>query len=370
MTTPEPQSPAAAPRPASGWALRIGTLAGIPLRVHATFLLLLVWFGHLSHTRTGDALGGIVFLLLIFLCVVLHELGHALAARRFGVRTREIVLYPIGGIARLEGMPSGWAELWIALAGPAVNLVLAAVLLVFVLFGPVPWPAGAEEMLGRGGLLPRLLVANVILFTFNLLPAFPMDGGRVLRAGLSLALPESRATTIAARVGQAMAVGFAILGALTGNVILFLIALFVYLGASQEAAFARRRVRLAGLRARDVMLEAPVLLAPHATLGQALERLVAAGQRDFPVVDGWGRLAGVLPSSTLLSALERFGPEASVLDVMHRQVPAVPPEAGLERVLECLQSAPHLPVVVVRDEGPLGLITTDSLGAALRARSS
>lgn len=208
-----------------------------PQRFHATFLLMLGWEAlrhYRAHGDPAEAMGGVVFILLLFGVVALHELGHALAARRFGIRTRDITLLPIGGVARLERMPSDpGQELVIALAGPAVNFVLAAGIYFILELGRRPSPLGEALQVG-GDFLDRLFWVNVSLAVFNLLPAFPMDGGRVLRAVLAMRLDYVRATQVAAVIGQGMALLFGLLG-LFYNPFLVLIAVFVWLGAAEEA---------------------------------------------------------------------------------------------------------------------------------------
>ena len=180
---------------ATGGAFRVGTALGIPIRIHFTFFLLLLWFGMASASTGEGFLTGVVFILLLFGCVVLHELGHAAMAKRFGVETREIVLYPIGGVARLDRIPSGKAELLIALAGPLVNLVLAGMLVAWLVVRQVQISFSPQDLLAGGApVVWQLLTANLTLFFFNLVPAFPMDGGRILRAILSMYAGQEKAT--------------------------------------------------------------------------------------------------------------------------------------------------------------------------------
>ena len=359
-------------RPLAPWSLRIGTLLGIPIRVHITFLLLLFWFGAMAEEEGRGFLGGISFLLLLFGCVVLHELGHATMARRYGVKTSEIVLYPIGGIARLDRIPSGRAELLIALAGPAVNLVLAALIFAGLQLADGHAPGTTGEAVARAPLGWQLLAANVTLFVFNLVPAFPMDGGRVLRASLSIFLGQSRATTIAARVGQGLAILFAAYAVLQrpANVTLLFIAVFVFLGAGQEDAYQRGRAAVVGLTARSAMISRFERLAPQDSLGRAAELLLATHQQDFPVVDIWGRVAGVLSRSTLLSALAAGGRDVPVLEAMEREVTIVAPETPLEDVLARLQARPLQPILVVGVEGLEGMITLENFGELLAVSRS
>ncbi len=345
----------------SGWSLQIGTALGIPIRIHLTFLLLLLWFGFAATARGDSPVRAIVFLLLLFACVALHELGHAAMAMRFGVRTREIVLYPIGGVARLENIPQGKAELLIALAGPATNLALAAVLLVAILALGMPLLPGPEAVFSPGNLLHQLLLANVVLFAFNLVPAFPMDGGRVLRAALTLAMPADRATSIAATIGQGIALLGGTAGALSGNWMLVFIAVFVFLGASQEGAFFRQRAMVVGRTAREAMITRFETLAPQESLGRAADVLLATHQQDFPVVDAWRRVAGVLSRTALMKGLAREGAGGAVLDAMSREVSSVQPTADLEEVLRILQADPSIPVLVMDGEELAGMITLENL---------
>jgi Zn-dependent protease len=231
-------------------AWQIGRVAGIVVQVHWTFLLLIGWVV-LMHTRAGggvgDALRGVALTLAVFVCVVLHEFGHALTARRFGIGTRDITLLPIGGLARLARMPDDpRQELAVAAAGPAVNVVLAAgiagVLVVTGRYAPV-----TEVTLVGSRFLDQLLMINVVLVVFNLLPAFPMDGGRVLRALLALRLPYLQATRWAAYTGQTIAVALGFTGVTLRSPFLVLIALFVFSGARAEARIVEMRARLTGM---------------------------------------------------------------------------------------------------------------------------
>lgn len=357
-TNRTPGTPAA---PDTTWALQIGTVLGIPIRIHLTFLLLLFWFGFAATARGESPVRAIVFLLLLFACVALHELGHAVMAGRFGVRTGEIVLYPIGGVARLESIPQGKAELLIALAGPAVNLGLALLLVVVMLAAGQPLVVDAERVLERGSLLQQLLAANVTLFLFNLLPAFPMDGGRVLRAALTLRLPPERATAIAATIGQGLALVGGLAGVLIGNWVLIFIAVFVFLGASQEALFFQQRAAVIGHTAREAMITRFETLAPQDTLERAAQVLLASHQQDFPVLDAWQRVAGMLSRTALMHGLATDGPGGAVLSVMERQPRVVDPSLPLEDVLKLFQVDPKGPLLVLEHDTIAGMITLENL---------
>jgi len=305
------------------WSVKLGRFAGIDVFVHATFVLLLVWFGYVSWVSTGTVAGvaaGLSFILSLFLCVVLHEYGHALTARRFGIRTRHITLLPIGGVAMLEAMPSDpRQEILVALAGPAVNFAIAAGL--YLVLGVAERPGTLVNLgLGPSALVANLIVANLMLAVFNLLPAFPMDGGRVLRAVLSLRMDRVRATRWAARVGQALAVGLGVLG-LLGNPLLILIAVFVWIGAGAEAGAVEAAARPDRLPAGRVMATRFGTLAAGEPLGQAADRAVAGHQTDFPVMDN-GKLVGVASRGAILRGQRDLGPETTVASVMERPVTA------------------------------------------------
>ena len=257
------------------WSFKLAEPFGIGVYVHASFLLIVAWvaLGQMgAGGGLGAVLGSVVFLLAIFACVVLHELGHALAARRYGIRTRDIILLPIGGVARLERMPEKpEQELVVAIAGPLVNVGIAAALGAWLTLTGAVVP-GASVGLTGGAFLERLLVVNLGLVVFNLLPAFPMDGGRVLRALLAMRLGLLRATRIAGTVGKVMAGLFAVLG-LFFNPFLLLIALFIWTGATQETLVAEARARRADAWARRPIV-VPVAVGPDESR-DTRERLAA-----------------------------------------------------------------------------------------------
>ena len=329
---------------AAAGAFRIGTVFGIPIRIHFSFLLLLIWFGVGSAQVGKGFLDGVVMILLVLVCVVLHELGHAAAGHRFGVRTREIVLYPIGGVARMDRMPAGMAEFWIALAGPAVNFFLGSTALLFLFGSGQFWTFGAQGLeFAESPLLGRFAFINLALFAFNLfIPAFPMDGGRALRAGLSVFLGQTRATRIAARIGQGVAVLMAIVAIVPPlNPFLLLVAFFVFVGAGQEAAYERSRSAVAGLTARNAMITRYETIAPQESLGRAAELLLRAsaglsGRRCLG--KGGGPPVSRRPARRARGARRA---RACRLEVMDREAQTVPVDLPLEAVLRYLQSRPQ-----------------------------
>lgn len=356
------------------WSVKIAKIAGIEVRVHLTFLLLLAWVGYLYHKLGGPpaAAAGIVFVLLVFLCVVLHEFGHAMAARAFGIRTPDITLLPIGGVARLQRMPDEpWQELVVALAGPAVNVVIAS-----VLFALLP-AMGPEELLAIvadpvGPVLPKVAVVNVVLVVFNMIPAFPMDGGRVLRSLLAMVAGHARATMVAARVGQVLAFGFGILGLFSSppNPILILIAVFVYFGASQENAMAQLKDATAGLRVADAMVTEMATLSERDTIDHAIEALLRTSQHEFPVLDDAGRVLGILTREPMIRALRDTGPETPVARVMRACRQTAHPQDRFDGAFRLMQESgcPALPVV--DGTGRLvGLVTPENVGELMMVRS-
>jgi stage IV sporulation protein FB len=347
------------------WSFPIGTVQGTTVRIHLTFLLLLLWIGGsgFAHGGAREAMASIVFVCLLFLCVLLHEFGHVAAARRYGVRTPDITLLPIGGVAEMERIPEKpQEELVVALAGPAVNLGIAA--LLFLALGGLPPMQAAAELHSPGqGILERLAWVNVTLFLFNLIPAFPMDGGRVLRAFLAFRMGHVKATQRAATVGQVVAFGLGLLGLFGGNPLLVFIALFVYLGASSEAHAVKMREVGRGVPVSAAMITRFEALSPNARIAEAVALLIATTQHEFPVVDGAGRLRGVLTRDAMILALQQHGPDAPVLDAMRREIPLVQMRQCLSDAMEALQASGAPAVGVIDPEGRLaGLVTQETLG--------
>lgn len=348
------------------WSWKVGHLAGIDLRIHATFLLLIGWIGA-SYWIAGKSmaamLAGVGFIVALFACVVFHEMGHAMAARNFGIRTRDITLLPIGGLARLERMPEEpKQELWIALAGPAVNVAIAAALYVW-LFLTHAWEPFSHLRVATGPFVERLFLANVSLVLFNLIPAFPMDGGRVLRALLATRMTYPKATQIAASVGQGLAFAFGIIGLFT-NPMLLLIGVFIWIGAGQEAGAVQVKSALSGTPAGAAMLTDFDTLQAGETLAVAVRLTLKGSQRDFPVIDR-GRVAGILTGADLVAALEDYGEDYPVTLAMRREFPVAEPGELLEAIFQRLQECGCGAVPVLNNGRLVGLLTLDNLGEYL-----
>lgn len=344
------------------WSLKIGQIAGIKILVHWTFLLLLGWIFLLnwqSSHEFGAALFGVILVLALFACVVLHELGHALTARHFGVQTRDITLLPIGGVARLDRIPrEPMQEFWVALAGPAVNVAIAGLLwLGFSVAGAQPLTHFQELSRLFWG---QLMYANMILVAFNLLPAFPMDGGRVLRALLATRLEYARATTIAARIGQVIAILFGLLGLLVSPILLF-VGLFVFLAAGGEARSVRLTTPMKDSKVQEAMITRFHSLSVDDPLNVAVNELLSGSQQDFPVVQDGQEVVGLLGRNELVQALAEKGPNARVGEAMRSDCPLITEYDKLEDCYEILRRDGCSTLPVVRQGRLIGLITLENL---------
>lgn len=363
-----------------GSSITLFRIFGIDLKVHWSFILILVWGAFIYSSGPGGpvigALYGVVIILFLFVCVVLHELGHAVTAKYFKVNVPTITLLPIGGVAQLERMPDKpLQEFLIAVAGPLVNFVLAVLLLPVAAVviglgmnngtmggGFMDWIA-QMQIPSFSGLVIYLTVTNVVLGIFNLLPAFPMDGGRILRALLALGLPYVRATRIAVYVGRFMAILFAIWGIMGGGIFMLLIAFFVYVGGGSELEAVESRAVLKRVPAASALNADALELFASERLSRAVELIMSTYQADFPVLDLSGRFVGVLTRSRLVAALREVGEEGRVVDAMvpAAQIPTCAPTSSLADVWEKIMQS-RSSVVAVMDRGQFeGLLTLADL---------
>jgi Zn-dependent protease len=349
-----------------GWSLTIGKFAGVAVRVHITFWLLIVWIG-ISAAREGGiaaAAQSVTFILALFACVTAHEFGHILVARRFGIETREVTLLPIGGVASLQRMPDTPArEMAVALAGPAVNVVIAAVLILAL------GSLGALRIDALGNpassLLARLAAANLVLAVFNLIPAFPMDGGRVLHALLALRMSEARATEIAAKIGQGCAFALGFLG-LFGNPMLLFVAIFVYAAAAEEAAASQLKQGLKGLSVADLMETRIATLPLGASLQEALDVALTTEQAHFPMVDAFRKPMALASRAALLGAVQSREPGEAAESVAETPAATISATARAEQAFERLQSGESSTLCVVDAGGALvGILPRSALAEAM-----
>lgn len=356
-TTPSPDVPGA------GRAFR---LFGVPIRLHFTFVLFVIFLVVLGFGGSQSGLANAVYLFVLFGCVLLHELGHALVARRYGIRTAEIVMFPIGGVSRLERQPQPKEEFWIALAGPLVNLLIAGGLYAFLTWQQRPVNPENISPPTDENLALRVLFGNLILAGFNLLPAFPMDGGRVLRALLARHRGPDEATRAAAVAGRMLAIAMGLYGLLAGNFLLVFVAFFVYLGAAQEGAAAVGRILTHGIPVRLAMVTDFRTLPHGSTIGDAANLLLATSQQDFPVVHA-DEVIGLLGRSALVRGMAVEGVQAYVSSVMSRDFVRLSPDMDLAEALPLVAQAGSCALVM--EEGRLlGLLTSENLTEFLLLR--
>jgi len=354
------------------WSVNIGSIAGTAIRIHFTFLLFLAWIFIASWISGGPeaAWNGLLFMILLFACVLAHEFGHIFVARRFGVPTPDVTLLPIGGVARLARIPEAPVEeLLIAIAGPLVNVAIAFALVVLMGADLTPQRLAIVDST-HVSMVDRLAAVNIFLAVFNLIPAFPMDGGRVLRALLAIRLGHIRATEIAAKIGQLVAFALGFIG-LFGNPILVFIAIFVYLAASSEAQLVAIRAMSRDVPVSAAMMTEFATLTPDEHIDEAVETLLRTSQTEFPVVDAERRLVGLLDRGGMIRALKELGPDARVADAMATNIPTIGHRRCLEEAFRILQEASAPAVGVVDAAGRLvGLITSETIGEMLMVQDA
>lgn len=347
------------------WSLNLGKIAGIRMSVHWTFIILIGWI-FFMHYRMGhdtqQALMGVLFIIALFVCVTLHELGHALTAKRFNIITESITLLPIGGLARMEKMPDKpIQELWVAIAGPLVNIAIAIGLYAYLMFtNKIPPLIDLEHMQLHGaGFWFNLLIANIILALFNLIPAFPMDGGRVLRALLALKLERTKATKIAAGIGQFLAIAFVFLGFFS-NIWLVFIGVFIYLGAGAESAHETTKHALSGHKVKDVLMLQYSSLLPDDTLDKAVYLLLNGQDREFIVADT-NKVYGILTRNELIRGLSEHGKTAAVSNVMRKDFITYHPETQLQEVYQKMMTSGCVVGPVILNGKLLGIVDKENI---------
>ncbi len=348
------------------WSFPVARISGIQVRIHLTFILFLGWIGFRDGMEGGwvSALSGVTFILLIFSCILMHEFGHALAARRYGIRTPDITLMPIGGLARLERIPEKpGQEIVVAIGGPLVSALLA---LVFGVLSGFVLPALDGEIQSWSMLWSKLFAINAGLLFFNLLPVFPMDGGRVFRALLATTMSYQKSTRVAAAVGQGFAVLLGMGGLYLSAPMLVFVAVFVFLGAGSEAAQVDLKEASRGLRVRDAMLTAFARLPLDATLADAVDLLLHASQHTFPLVDEGGQCVALLTRNRLIEGLNLAGPMGMALEYARTDLPPVGPTQLLSHACRVMQEH-QSPALPVQDEDGrlLGVFTQENLSELL-----
>lgn len=345
------------------YSLYLGNISGIKISVHWTFLILIFWI-IFSNVRSGltfnEIVWSVTFVLTIFLCVILHELGHALTAQRFKIKTKEISILPIGGVAQLESIPEKpKEELLVALAGPAVNIVIAAILYPFVTLGREIEALGTLSRIGPENFLLALMSINLWLALFNLIPAFPMDGGRVLRALLAFRLSHAKATAIAASIGQILAMVFVFLGFFYNPFLIF-IGFFIFLGAQSEAAYAQSKLMLKGFTVNDVVMKEIPSIDVNASVKEAAAKLLESQNKNFVVYENVTPV-GTLSRDQIIKALGENGESASVAKVKDEDMVILSPDMPLEDAWLKLQQEKKPFMLVMRDGRLEGVVDRENV---------
>lgn len=346
------------------WSLRIARVAGIDVFVHWTFVLLIGWIviSNLGAGRTvGESMWSVWFVLLLFVCVVLHEYGHALTGRRYGIKTKNIVLLPIGGVANMEKMPDKpIQELWVALAGPAVNVAIAGVLgTILFLQGNLRAPETPDTAISAGNLLFNLFIVNIWLALFNLIPAFPMDGGRVLRALLAMRYDRARATNIAAKLGQLLGIVFISIG-LFYNTWLIFIGIFIFLGAGSEANYESTQAVLANYKVGDVLMHHYTTLHVWDRLDHAVALLLDGQEKEF-LVEEDNKIVGILTRDGIIRGLQQYDKDTTVGRIANPHVANLTPETSLREAYETMLKEGLSICPVFSGETLLGVLNQENI---------
>lgn len=338
----------------------------VPVRFHFSFLVLLAFLVAMGVAGGASAALTAWYIVALFVSVLFHELGHVVVARLFGISTSSITLYPIGGVSKLEKQPTPKQEVFISLAGPLVNLIIGGA--IFAYLAAHNWVLNAEQManLSEGNLLQRIAVGNLILAGFNLIPAFPMDGGRALRGMLAVWTSPEDATHAAAVAGQWFAFAIAFYALFTTQFLLIVIAFFLYLGATQEDAVAVGRKLLHGVPVRAAMVTDFHTLSHGNSLQDAADLLLSTSQHDFPVVVG-NQVIGVLDKSSLLQTMATEGPNTYVAGAMDRNFMTLDPNMDLADVIPLLGKIRSC-ALVMEGERLLGVLTRENLSEFLALR--
>ena len=354
------------PRAAASGSVGSVRLFGVPVRLHFTFVLLLIGLVVIGLSSNQSPGNYTLFVLAVIASVLLHEFGHAFVSSRYGIRTLEIVMYPIGGVARLERPPKPREEFWIALTGPVVNLAIAGFIVALLYSQKRAVNLFALAQPSDANLADRIVLANLILAGFNLLPAFPMDGGRMLRAVLSRMKSEYEATRIATWSGRMLAISMGLYGFINMPMLAF-VAFFIYLGAANEGAASRGRSLTQGIPVRAAMMTDYRTLPHGATVRDAANLLLSTSQQDFPIVLG-GQVLGLLGRNALLRGMAQEGPDSYIAGYMEREYQSVPPDRDLADVLPLMAHSGAC-VLVMQEDNLLGLLTSENLSQFLLLRS-
>jgi Zn-dependent protease/predicted transcriptional regulator len=355
------------------WSLYIGKVSGIKIFIHWTFVFLIAWIiiGNIRAGETGiSILYMLGFIASVFACVTLHELGHALMAKKYNYRTKDITLLPIGGIARMEEIPENPKhEFAVAIAGPLVNVVIAAILFPIVYgFGFIPETI-VPYINSFDSYIYNLLYTNIILVAFNLLPAFPMDGGRIFRALLSMKMSRMKATAIAVRVGQVISVGFFVLGFFS-NPFLIVIGIFIFFMAQTEGEYVKSKSMLQNFHVRDVIIRKYFSINATDTVLDSVKLLLNVQPTDFPVVDDHNHVLGTLNRDSIINALAEKGKDEIIANVMNKNFTSVSPEMPLDKVYTLFLTKGGSIFPVVQEKQFLGIVDISNIIELIMVKSA
>ncbi|MEF8811364.1 MAG: site-2 protease family protein [Bacteroidales bacterium] len=355
------------------YSLTLGRPFGIRISVHWTFLLIIAWIVFINLQQglgLRDILFSVLFVFSIFFCVVLHELSHSLTARRYGIPTRSITLLPIGGVADLEKMPEDpRQELMVSVAGPLLNLAIALFLwIVLSTTGRLDLNPANFQVINKSNFLVILMFANLMLAVFNLIPAFPMDGGRVFRSLLAMKLPRDQATLVAMNIGKIFAFFIAIWG-LYANPFLIFIAIFIYIGAQREYEMVKYTSVLAGYTIEKVLMHEYTPLHPQDSLKRAVEILLDGPEQRFIVTDE-ERVVGILTRNDIIQGLIKYGEDAKVEKIMNTDVTVFPSGTSLEEAYEKMRYQQITMAPVVENEKVKGLIDMENIHEFIMVRTA
>lgn len=362
-------------RNGAGNSLHLGTYWNIPVKVHWSFTLLLLFVIYTAYSlglKLSQSVGFIAYIMLLFLCVILHEYGHALTARRFGVVTRDIIISPIGGVARLESIPDHPKhEFLIAAAGPLVNIVIGGILTILLaLFSSRILPEVNYYRFDDPIEFVRYIAAmNLALFIFNLIPAFPMDGGRILRSLLAAKLGKVKATKIASGIGRVLAIGFVIFGIFNQQLILAFIGLFIFMMAGQEYTQTKMSSILSNTKVRDIMRTTFTKLHLSDSYTTVLEKYYREGELNFLVFDSMGNLSGTIPELFIKDSIKNKTTDKAVMQMMSSRIAEVSPEDSIKNVIETMKLDGVAIVAVVENGQLCGVLDRHQIENHIRLKS-
>jgi len=355
-------------------ALTLGRPFGIRVSVHWTFLLIIAWIVFLNLQQgagTPAVIYSILFILALFICVVIHELSHSLTAKQYGIPTRSITLLPIGGLADIQKMPEDpKQELAVSVAGPLSNIAIALVIsLLLLITNNLDFSTTDLHAITGKNFFIILMFANLMLAVFNLLPAFPMDGGRVFRSLMAIYFSREKATYIAMNMGKIFAFGFAVIGVFVNPFLIF-IAIFIFIGAQKEYEQVRYTSVLSGYRVQDILMHEFTTLKEVETLRTAVEMLLDGPEQRFVIVDDENRVKGILTRNNIIQGLSEHGDDLIIRQVMNRSITTFEPDTSLEEAFQKMQKQRISMVPVVQNEKLVGIIDMDNINEFIMVRSA